>query len=67
MILTVSRDWIDGDVEVMNMENAIGAGKVNGTLTQYAVVPDEWVVRAPKNLTFEEAAALPGAAGTAIK
>lgn len=44
----------------------MGAGETNGTLAQYVVVEDPWVVRAPKNLTFEEAAALPGAAGTAI-
>lgn len=49
------------------MENGIGAGKVNGTLTQHMAVPDEWIVRAPRNLSYEEAAALPGAAGTAIK
>lgn len=30
------------------------------------VVQDAWVIRAPKNLSFEEAVALPAAAGTAI-
>lgn len=66
VILVPNHDWLDGDVEVVNMENTLGAGSVNGTLTQYIVVQDQWIVRAPKNLSFEEAAALPGATGTAI-
>jgi len=66
VILVPNRDWIDGDVRVMDMKNTLGAGSVNGTLTQYIVVRDCWAVCAPKNLSFEEAAALPGAAGTAI-
>jgi NADPH:quinone reductase-like Zn-dependent oxidoreductase len=66
VILTPSRDWIDGDVSVFRMSNTLGSGRANGTLTQYAVVEDQWVIRAPKNLSMEEAAALPGAAGTTI-
>lgn len=66
VILVPNRDWIDGDVRVLNMKNTLGSGSVNGTLTQYVIVQDRWVIRAPKNLSFEEAAALPGAAGTAI-
>lgn len=66
VILLTNRDWIDGDVDVVTMENNLGSGTVNGTLTQYMVVQDPWIIRAPKNLSFEEAAALPGAAGTAI-
>jgi NADPH:quinone reductase-like Zn-dependent oxidoreductase len=66
VILVPNRDWIDGDVRVLNMKNILGSGSVNGTLTQYVIVQDPWVIRAPKNLSFEEAAALPGAAGTAI-
>jgi NADPH:quinone reductase-like Zn-dependent oxidoreductase len=66
VILLPNRDWLDGDAGVVNMENILGAGSVNGTLTQYVIVEDPWIIRAPKNLSFEEAAALPGAAGTAI-
>lgn len=66
VILVQGRDWIDGDVEGFDMHNCLGSGTADGTLRQYAVVQDEWLVRAPKNLSFEEAAALPGAAGTAI-
>lgn len=66
VILLTNRDWIDGDVEVVTMENNLGSGTVNGTLAQYMIVQDPWIIHAPKNLSFEEAAALPGAAGTAI-
>ena len=66
MILVPERDWIDGDVEIYRMSNTLGAGNVHGTLSQYMVVEDPWVIRAPKNLSLVEAASLPGAAGTAI-
>lgn len=66
VILLPNRDWIDGDVQVVKMGNTLGAGVVNGTLAQFVVVQDPWIIRAPKNLSFEEAAALPGAAGTAM-
>ncbi|TVY78512.1 Zinc-type alcohol dehydrogenase-like protein [Lachnellula suecica] len=67
VILTPNRDWYDGnDASVVNSENVLGAADTNGTLSQYILVEDRWAVRAPKNLSFEEAAALPGAAGTAI-
>ncbi|KAH7336029.1 putative alcohol dehydrogenase [Rhexocercosporidium sp. MPI-PUGE-AT-0058] len=66
VILLPSRDWINGDVDVVNMHNILGSGVVNGTLSQYVMVEDPWLIRAPKNLSFEEAAALPGAAGTAM-
>ncbi|KAJ9605729.1 hypothetical protein H2200_009578 [Cladophialophora chaetospira] len=66
VILVPNRDWLDGDVSVVQADNTLGAGDVNGTLSQYVVVEDTWVVRAPKNLSYEEAAALVSAAGTAI-
>jgi NADPH:quinone reductase-like Zn-dependent oxidoreductase len=50
----------------VKFENVLGAGTVNGTLAQYIVLDDGWLVEAPKNLTFEEAATLGCAAGTAI-
>lgn len=66
VILLPSRDWINGDVGAVDMHNILGSGVVNGTLSQYVVVEDPWLIRAPKNLSFEESAALPGAAGTAM-
>ncbi len=32
VILTPNRDWIDSDVSVLDMENNLGSGSVNGTL-----------------------------------
>jgi hypothetical protein len=65
VILVPNRDWLDGECNVQ-AENTLGAGNINGTLAQYIVVEDAWVVRAPTNLSFEEAAALVSTAGTAI-
>lgn len=55
VILVPNREWIDGDVSALNMENNLGSGVVSGTLTQYVTVQDPWVIRAPRNLSFEEA------------
>jgi len=45
---------------------SVGSGDIDGTLAQYVVVEHPWVVLALKNLSFEEAAAFPVAAGAAI-
>jgi NADPH:quinone reductase-like Zn-dependent oxidoreductase len=66
VILVPPRTWEDGDVEVYQVDNTLGAGDAQGTLTQYIVVEDSWVIRAPKNLTWEESAALVSCGGTAI-
>ncbi len=66
VILVPNRDWLDGDASVVQMDNTLGAGDVHGTLSQYIVVEDTWVVPAPKNLSYQEAAALVSTAGTAI-
>lgn len=66
VILVTNRDWVDGDIEGLQMGNTLGAGDCNGTLTQYIVVEDEWLIKAPGNLSFEESAALPAAGGTAM-
>lgn len=66
VILVTNRDWVDGDIEGLEMGNTLGAGDTNGTLTQYMVVEDEWLIKAPGHLSFEESATLPGAGGTAM-
>ncbi|TVY14070.1 Zinc-type alcohol dehydrogenase-like protein [Lachnellula arida] len=66
VLLVNNTDWIDGDVEVYKVHHTLGCGGVQGTLRQYAVVRDEFVVRKPKNLGFEEAAAMVSAGGTAM-
>ncbi|MGW7378162.1 NAD(P)-dependent alcohol dehydrogenase [Streptomyces sp. NPDC054794] len=42
-------------------------GEVDGTLAEYACVPDAAVERKPAGLTFEQAAALPLAGNTALR
>ncbi|OQV08726.1 hypothetical protein CLAIMM_12952 [Cladophialophora immunda] len=59
------RDWIDSDVDAIRIHNVLGAGDVDGTLSQY-MVGDDCVLLAPKNLSWEESAAMVTAAGTAI-
>jgi NADPH:quinone reductase-like Zn-dependent oxidoreductase len=66
VIVAPSTSWIDGDVANFDLKTTHGSGDVDGLLTQYVVVEDPWLIRAPKNLSFEEVAALPCAGATAI-
>ncbi|MDT0344276.1 zinc-dependent alcohol dehydrogenase family protein [Streptomyces litchfieldiae] len=60
---TVFPDWIDGP---FGLERAAQLGGTrNGTLAEYAVVPEEALVPIPEHLSYEEAAALPLTAVTA--
>jgi NADPH:quinone reductase-like Zn-dependent oxidoreductase len=67
VILVSNRGWIDGDDPTQyTITGTLGAGDYDGTLRQYAVVKDELLIKKPKNLSFEEAAAIVAASGTAI-
>lgn len=66
VIVAPHTTWISGDIADFDMSTVRGCGNVDGLLTQYVVVDDLGLVRAPKNLSFEEAAALPCAGATAI-
>lgn len=67
VILKANQSWYDSeDVGEFRMDKALGGASMQGTLQQYRVVEDKWLNRMPNNLTFEEAAALPTAGGTAI-
>ena len=66
VILMPNESWKSGGVEKFKIELALGGGTTRGTLTRHRLVGDEWLVRKPENLTFEEAASLPTAGGTAI-
>ncbi|MGI4812481.1 MAG: alcohol dehydrogenase catalytic domain-containing protein [Janthinobacterium lividum] len=66
VIFVLNGRWADGDVEGTRVEDGLGSGAVHGTLRQYAVVKDSWVVRKPTNLSMLEAAAAGCAAGTAV-
>ncbi|KAF2119651.1 NAD(P)-binding protein [Lophiotrema nucula] len=43
-----------------------GAGNIDGTLTEYLVLPDTHLIPAPSHLSYPELAALPAAGATAI-
>jgi NADPH:quinone reductase-like Zn-dependent oxidoreductase len=46
-------------------DSAFGEGA--GAFAEYACVPERWLARKPTNLTFEQAAAVPMAANTALQ
>jgi len=58
--------WIKGE-EALGFEEAdgMGSGSVHGTLREYAVLPDEQLIKAPSHLTMEEIASIDLAGGTA--
>jgi NADPH:quinone reductase-like Zn-dependent oxidoreductase len=58
-------DWITGDVRNLSFSSVFGGVSQDGTLQQYIVVSDEWVVEAPSNLSAVEAASLITAGTTA--
>lgn len=57
--------WIDGEPSVDKSRSAIGAGRADGVLREYATFDQEALVACPDHLSFEEAATLPCAAVTA--
>ena len=56
--------WIDGPFGGWDYAAQIG-GSLDGVLTEYVVLHEEWIVHIPDHLSFEEAAALPTAGITA--
>lgn len=57
--------WIDGGPTAESVRSAIGAGKFDGVLREYAAFGENAVVAMPEHLSFEEASTLPCAAVTA--
>ncbi|KAG9230049.1 putative zinc-type alcohol dehydrogenase-like protein [Amylocarpus encephaloides] len=67
LVLANSPHWIDSDdPSDYTVERSLGAGEVQGTLREYAVVEDELLLRKPGNPGWEEAAALPACVGTSM-
>lgn len=62
---TVIPAWIDGGPTAETAKSAIGAGKFDGVLREYAAFNEDAVVAMPQHLTFEEGSTLPCAAVTA--
>ncbi len=57
--------WIDGEPSADKARSAIGTGRADGLLRQFAAFDQEAVVAFPEHLSFDEAATLPCAAVTA--
>ncbi|WP_183563455.1 zinc-dependent alcohol dehydrogenase family protein [Mucilaginibacter sp. SP1R1] len=56
-------NWRDGQID-MDIADQLGC-TLDGMLAEYVVLNEEWLVKIPANLTWEEAATLPCAALTA--
>jgi NADPH:quinone reductase-like Zn-dependent oxidoreductase len=57
--------WISGRARPGTADSSLGAGRTDGMLREYAVLPESALVHIPEHLSFEEAATLPCAAVTA--
>lgn len=62
---TLIPGWIDGGATAETAKTAIGAGRGDGVLREYAAFDQEAIVAAPEHLSYDEAATLPCAAVTA--
>ncbi|KAK1228343.1 hypothetical protein PQX77_008596 [Marasmius sp. AFHP31] len=58
-------EHLHGDVTAKSSSSALGAGEVDGVLTQYRIFKDYSLVAVPEHLSYEEGATLPCAAVTA--
>ncbi len=59
-----AQNWISGSLPSNALKNSLG-GPLNGTLCEYAVFPENALVKVPDSMSFVEAATLPCAALTA--
>ena len=67
-VILVPSNWLIGnDVADFDITSCIGGKSLQGTLREYALVKDEWLISAPSNLTLEEAATIPCATATALQ
>lgn len=62
---TVIPGWVDGEPAAEKVKTAIGAGRSEGVLREFAIFHQDSLVAAPAHLSFVEAATLPCAALTA--
>ena len=61
---TFAQAWISGEPTPERLSRSLG-GPVDGTMTEFMLVPEEGVVKVPAHLSDEQAASLPCAALTA--
>lgn len=62
---TVIPAWVDGQPSAEKAKSAIGAGRTDGVLREYAAFDQESLVACPEHLSYDEGATLPCAAVTA--
>lgn len=51
VIFRISGSWKEGDVETFD-GTALGSGNTSGTLQQYRLFDDHWLVKKPQNLSW---------------
>ncbi len=61
----VIQRWLDGEPSAEKAKTAIGAGGLNGVLSEYGTFGEESLVRIADHLSYQEAATLPCAGVTA--
>jgi NADPH:quinone reductase-like Zn-dependent oxidoreductase len=64
-VLLHCNGWINGDMRNMDFGTIFGGWSKDGTLQEYMVVPDAWVVEMPDGMSAVEGAALITAGTTA--
>ncbi|PVI02091.1 NAD-P-binding protein [Periconia macrospinosa] len=64
-VLLHCSSWLVGDVRNLRGDAVFGGTDVDGTLQEWMVVDDEWIIEAPKNLSAVESASLVTAGTTA--
>jgi NADPH:quinone reductase-like Zn-dependent oxidoreductase len=66
-VILAQNKWLEGsDQRDFNFEEALGA-TVQGTLREFAIADDRFLIEAPEKLSWEEAATLGTAGGTAFR
>ncbi|KIV99361.1 uncharacterized protein PV09_08907 [Verruconis gallopava] len=65
VLFVLQNSWVDGDVSAFDFVT-LGGGSTQGLLQQYRLIDDALLVKKPKHLDWEEAAALAGAGATAV-
>ena len=67
-VLLVPSNWLVGnDAADFDITSCLGGKGIQGTLREYALVKDDWLISAPSNLTLEEVATIPCATATALQ
>lgn len=64
-VLLHCSSWLEGDVRNLRGDVVFGGTDVDGTLQEWMVINDDWIIEAPNNLNAVESASLVSAGTTA--